>query len=253
MYIYFQEICTPRRAKIVTIVLAVVACILYSFALWTSGIAYNYQHMDLKCVVLPKYYKLVNVFNTIIDTTVTLFIPTVLIVWSNAQIIYVLAKFNKTRGELGQQRRSFSHRKRQDRSSVNKQETTVAGTMDRNSSLKTTHNSVGARYSDTSNTRSHMKVTGMLLTVSTVFLICNIPGHAIRWIEFILSSTDSTHRTSQTVFLVQRCFLFTYYINFSVNFILYAVSGKTFRQALCRFVDVWNDLCLLMFINQEIL
>ncbi len=36
-----SEICTPRRAKIVVISLAIFAMIAYTFALWTSGKSFH--------------------------------------------------------------------------------------------------------------------------------------------------------------------------------------------------------------------
>ena len=215
--------CTPKRAKIVTICLAVIACILYSFALWTSGIRMEFGQLICKC--LEKYYKIVSVLTTVIDSIITLLIPTVLIVWCNTQIVYALTKFYSNHIRIGRRHsgpsnRSFKHKC--------ESTTHVLGT-----SASNCEPSVNSCI-DTSYNRTQMRVNTMLLTVSTVFLITNIPSHAIRWVEVIRTVQNPNHESSHMVLILQKFFQFLYYLNFSVNFILYTVSGRTFRHALCR-------------------
>lgn len=219
----FQELCTTKRAKIVTIALAVTASIMYTFALWTSGVIQLYGGPF--CHPLPKYYNLVHAISNV-DTTITLIIPTILILWSNTQITYVLAKFYRSRATLGQQQHRNSHRSMTGSTRNQQAEPPL------NSSP--TNRQTSVIYADTSYNRSQMKVTRMLLTVSTVFLICHIPSHALRVTVFIFSLINPKYQPSHMLLLIQKFLNFLYYLNFSLNFILYAISGKTFRKALGR-------------------
>uniref|UniRef100_A0AAG5DEM8 G-protein coupled receptors family 1 profile domain-containing protein n=2 Tax=Anopheles atroparvus TaxID=41427 RepID=A0AAG5DEM8_ANOAO len=73
---------------------------------------------------------------------------------------------------------------------------------------------------------SQIKVTKMLLIVSTVFVCLNLPSYIVR--VKIYLETD----VSQYIFLVQSCFQLLFMTNFGINFILYCVSGQNFRKAI---------------------
>ncbi|ELT93787.1 hypothetical protein CAPTEDRAFT_64325, partial [Capitella teleta] len=95
--------------------------------------------------------------------------------------------------------------------------------------------SVYGRYVQSSSyNRLQMKVTKMLLIISTAFLICNIPSHVIRVYAFSMSLIDPAYTPSHRFVLVQKLMQFVYYCNFSINFILYNLSGKAFRRAMFR-------------------
>jgi hypothetical protein len=73
------------------------------------------------------------------------------------------------------------------------------------------------------------KVTRLLFAVSFFFLVLHTPSHVIR-IKVMngdvnLDTTDNT---------LQRMFQLIYYFNFSLNFLIYLVAGKSFRTT---FVD----------------
>ena len=81
-----------------------------------------------------------------------------------------------------------------------------------------------------------LKVTKMLLLVSTVFLILNIPSHAVRVYVFLKSTVDSSYVPDYLLVLIQKIFQHLFYVNFATNFLLYSVSGKAFRRATYRLV-----------------
>jgi len=80
------------------------------------------------------------------------------------------------------------------------------------------------------------QVTKMLLLVSTVFLILNIPSHAVRVYVFVMSSVDPSYVPHRLLVLVQKVIQHLFYLNFATNFLLYSASGKAFRRALRRLV-----------------
>jgi len=76
----------------------------------------------------------------------------------------------------------------------------------------------------------------MLLLVSTVFLLLNIPSHVVRVYVFFRSTVDPAYVPARLLVLVQKITQHLFYVNFATNFLLYSVSGKTFRRATYRLV-----------------
>jgi len=74
----------------------------------------------------------------------------------------------------------------------------------------------------------------MLLLVSTVFLLLNIPSHAVRVYVFLRSTVDPSYLPGRLLVLVQKVIQHLFYVNFATNFLLYSVSGKSFRRATYR-------------------
>jgi len=74
----------------------------------------------------------------------------------------------------------------------------------------------------------------MLLLVSTVFLLLNIPSHAVRVYVFLRSTVDPSYVPDRLLVLVQKIIQHLFYVNFATNFLLYSASGKAFRLATYR-------------------
>jgi len=74
----------------------------------------------------------------------------------------------------------------------------------------------------------------MLLLVSTVFLLLNIPSHAVRVYVFLKSTVDRSYVPGRLLVLVQKVIQHLFYVNFATNFLLYSASGKSFRRATHR-------------------
>lgn len=202
-----QRLCQPRRAKIVVLVLSILGMIIYNFALWTSVVTDVYGHSQ--CIVDDRYFDVVITINNI-DTLVTLVVPALVITVSNIRISYALSKFY----------RFYRTRCSAERLNSNS-----------GSSLSSDCSTL---YSNSSYNRLQMKVTKMLLLVSSVFLLCNIPSHLIRVYAFARSRNDVNYSPSRTLLLIQRLAMLLYYAGFSTNVVLYSVSGKTFRLAFVR-------------------
>jgi len=76
----------------------------------------------------------------------------------------------------------------------------------------------------------------MLLLVSTVFLLLNIPSHAVRVYVFFKSTVDPSYVPGRLLVLVQKIIQHLFYVNFATNFLLYSACGKAFRRATYRLV-----------------
>lgn len=142
------------------------------------------------CQLNNDYRELVTVI-TYIDTGITFVFPFVAIFVLNIVVIVTIKKF------------SYKH-------------VTARGTK---------------YYSPPYNVLSNaqMRLTVMLVVVSIVFLVLNLPSHGIR---FYILVKDLAQTKDLVLFLSQQICQIMYYINFSINFTLYASSSKTFRRCL---------------------
>ena len=76
------------------------------------------------------------------------------------------------------------------------------------------------------------QITRMMFTISIVFLILNLPSYAMRLRMFVMAFSHSDYEGRPLEFLLQQLFQIFYYINFSINFILYSGCSLKFREAL---------------------
>ena len=219
-----NTLCTARRAKMVVCSLTVFSLLGYSFALWSSGIVIFEE--TPYCVVLQKHQRFI-FYVTYIDTFITLIIPSLIIIVLNTKIAVTIYKFSNRRErmrnpndrlndvELLHNRNSFNSR-------CTNQSTTSADT---NSITK--HN----------RSFSQMRTTRLLLTVSTIFIVLNLPSHAFRLQALFLSLMRSATKSSETATRCQELFQFLYYLSFAVNFFLYSLCGAHFRRGLRQLLD----------------
>lgn len=202
-----QRICQPKRTKVIVVVVAVLGLLVYSFSIWTTVVVQPYG-----CTVDERYYQVVLAI-TNVDMFVTLLVPGLVITVSNIRIAYSLSKF-------------YRFYRRPTRRSAER--------LNRSSVSDSSTDNPSAIYSNSSYNRLQMKVTKMLLLVSSVFLFCNTPSHVIRVYAFSMSMVDPRYSPSNLLLLVQQLTMLLYYAGFSTNVILYNASGKTFRSAFVR-------------------
>lgn len=218
-----NELTTPRRARIVVVSLALIALLMYSYAIWTSGIQPSFNY-DVFCVTLPQHYEVVTVLSNI-DTFITFVIPFLLIMCLNAGIIFKLARHHaKHHGpQRTVTRASYLASERFVRSARSQGLVIM--------SHSTVRSSLMAQRA-----RQHAsllnRLTYMLLVVSGVFLILNFPFHAIRFYIVIQQFVNPAFHPSYNFISWQTFFQYVYYLNFAVNIVLYSMCGKTFRHAL---------------------
>ncbi|TMW47479.1 hypothetical protein DOY81_007444, partial [Sarcophaga bullata] len=75
---------------------------------------------------------------------------------------------------------------------------------------------------------TQMKVTKMLLIVSTVFVCLNLPSFIMRMITYLETQSSANEKTT---IVLQYIFQLLFITNFGINFVLYCASGQNFRKA----------------------
>lgn len=199
------DLCTVSRAKVVVVALGILALLFYMVSLFTNGIVGG------RCEPLQQYANIVLGF-TYIDSLITLIIPSLAIIFMNVKIAIKVAYFYTKQNEIR----------------IHKQ--------DKNTIANFRRGPVSYIGSPTRRSqKSQMKITKMLLLVSTVFLLLNLPHHSIRIYVLVANYTNGgQYRGTVTEWLVQQIFLFLYYTNFSINLLLYSAGGRNFRKAFKR-------------------
>ncbi|XP_076293783.1 uncharacterized protein LOC143215511 [Lasioglossum baleicum] len=79
-------------------------------------------------------------------------------------------------------------------------------------------------------TKTQQGNTKTLLLISTVFILLNLPSYVIRLCVFFF--TLAHKNKPDLLWCLQQFFMLLYYTNFSINFLLYAMCGVTFRRCL---------------------
>ncbi|XP_026280670.2 uncharacterized protein LOC113208051, partial [Frankliniella occidentalis] len=91
-------------------------------------------------------------------------------------------------------------------------------------------------------TRTQQSITKMLLLISSVFIVLNLPSHVLRVYASIADLTGSSVSTAEpraehpALWFGQQLAMLLYYTNFSINFLLYSMCGITFRRCLWQLV-----------------
>ena len=253
-----DRLCSRKRARRVVGSLAVIGLLLYLFANFTNGIIYI-ATLPV-CMPLPHHYSFVTVA-TALDFFFTLVIPSVIIVILNVRIIVKIMEyprhrtFNDTTNTVLKSEKSevSTSNKSED---ANKTTTTCKQTV--NSVRTCVYIQKGSLHAGRSNsstrpivrtcspsaqkhthiriahgrTRAQYRTARMLIIVSTVFVILNLPSHVFRINAFVQSSVDARYMTTRRALRWQELFQLLCHLNFSINFFLYSVYGRQFRTGL---------------------
>ena len=219
-----HDMCTVKRAKIIVLALTIFSVVAYSFGAWTSGI------INSTCTCLPRYENMVKTLNNV-DTVVTLIIPCLTIFVMNTRIVYKISHFYERRASMSASHQlceipapgSSNNRQRQQTSS-------------RRSRIKLNGclSQLNGSSNMSSRARTQIRITKLLLVISSVFLVLNLPSHAVRIYDFFIQVLSVEREYSPTLEDLQQYFTLMYYLNFSVNFFLYSFCGNNFRKAMFR-------------------
>ena len=225
-----HKVATPQVAQAVVISLTCLAFALYSFVPIIHGtFTFNGQPI---CGPKLEYQREFWILNNL-DTLLTLIIPVFIIFGCNIRIARLVCTFYKSRSLKANDfvcKWEFTGQ-----SQNNNTYQTNLLTRRSYSSVSTTgiHSTV-LPPSNKSASNYQIKATRMLLIVSTVFLVCNLPIHAMRCYEFILVMKGDSFPASGSFLLWQKFFQIVYYVNYSVNFFLYSFSSRSFRLGFRR-------------------
>lgn len=215
-------ICTVTRAKAIVAVLTFVATSLYSYIFVMAGIVPRNVGAPTavlappvyECGLKDSYQASMKILNTL-DTVVTLVIPLALIVGLNIQIARAIWWFERIRRRM-----------------------TTAANENGDSAVATALNgrrSLSCKRQQPRHVRGRyqVKITKMLLIISTIFIGLNSPSYLVRlWVFFRGEPAAGQQPTIADDTNLQQWSLLAFYLNFAINFLLYCVSGQNFRKAL---------------------
>ncbi|XP_039966214.1 G-protein coupled receptor daf-37 [Bactrocera tryoni] len=220
-----QTMCTVHRAKYVIGALSALGifhCVPFYFS---SGPIYSQKLKTFLCDVHSEMKNFMTYMN-FYDTVVVFALPFASILILNAITSYRVWKFANVRRSLTMQRR---------KTQVSKDSLTSSTYL--TTSLKNQHNStmrteidlpVSKRKTEKQKDRtsSQLKVTKMLLIVSSVFVGLNLPSCLMR-IETYWETQTASNKNVTIIW--QYVFQLLFITNYGINFILYCVSGQNFR------------------------
>ncbi|XP_072930318.1 cysteinyl leukotriene receptor 2 [Epargyreus clarus] len=189
-----NAVCTVTRARCVICALVAASLLVNIPVLLFAGSGDEECNIDREKLVHAATFNWV-------DTVVSFTIPLALIILLNTWIMIVVWKLERARMRLVKQ----------------EQRMPLPGQRDR----ATCH--VGCP-------RSQQRVTRMLLVVSSVFVIFNLPAYTMRVVAY---AYDMNAKELDDKWLwIQHISGILFNANFGINFFLYCLSGQNFRRAL---------------------
>lgn len=195
------RLCSRKRVAIASSVITTFAVIFYTHCFHTTMIVKKANSKDVQCVVQKDAMFTLEII-TYIDSVMTIGLPFIAIFVLNCSLILAVRKFNMKHIR-------FSERKLY---------------------------SYSPQYSIL--TKAQIRLTIMLVVVSSVFLILNLPSHAIR-LYIMIKGLAMQKQQRLILFLLQQIFQILYYTNFAINFILYMSSSTLFRKCLKETPKCW--------------
>ncbi|KAL6258558.1 hypothetical protein P5V15_010513 [Pogonomyrmex californicus] len=204
------HMCTVARAKTIILVLTILALACHSYSFVTAGVVKN-QGGDDVCELKIEYLEIMQIIS-IVDSIASLIVPLVLIIVMNTMIMRNLLKFGRRFHQEPGYTANCSNREKSD---INLNQIPV--------NVRSSCRNLGSRFNQES-------ITKMLVLISTVFILLNLPSYVIRLCVFFFALAKKN--TPETLWCLQQFFMLLYYTNFSINFLLYAMCGITFRRCL---------------------
>lgn len=223
------KLCVPRNARKIVGVISVLAGLLYIYAFIITKVVL-YRGTETKvCLIMPEEEKTAMILS-VLDTVLTLVVPFTMILFMISRLLIHISKFYRVELE----------------SAVN---STVSETnADRQENLQNSCSSSNINPTVRQANQAYTKLTRMLVVTVVVFLVLNLPSHAIK-VQFLFRSVLSDNvQFTETEGLMQIIFQILYYANFSVNFLLYSACGKSFRSSMLRLsFNIRNGYCQKVF------
>ncbi|XP_069680488.1 thyrotropin-releasing hormone receptor-like [Periplaneta americana] len=252
------HMCTVARAKAIVACLAVIALLSHLYSFVTAGLVRQDDGSDV-CDMLEEYRETMRIIN-IVDSLVTLIAPLILIIVMNTMITRNLLKFSR-RFKQNPDTLTVVDGMSMVRSDINLNQIHTSSSNNRrppsqqsfHSSKSNNSRPIQARNNQTESvtpsrcihvrsssrnlvsTRTQQSITKMLLLISTVFILLNLPSYVIRLYVFVCFSLWH-QQTPASLWCMQQFFMLLYYTNFSINFLLYSMCGITFRRCLWQLI-----------------
>ncbi|KAL8605646.1 hypothetical protein ACOMHN_066968 [Nucella lapillus] len=196
-----QKYCNVPMAKKIVAGAVITTAIFYNFSIWTTGVT-RHPMGSQQCASLNHFEQIVMAL-TVIDTTLTLILPSILMIFLLVAIVFKSME-------------SFERKKRL-----------------RSSSLQ----SSGPKQKKRDTPEG--KMTAFLFALSIIFLFLNLPTHTIR-LKLLIQIYIQREYPSYADIILQRVFEILLYFNFSTNCLIYLTFGERFRDV---FVEMYLGRC----------
>lgn len=188
----------------------------------------RYKNYDV-CTILPAFNQIFSIFY-ILEVVIFRIVPVVTISTLNVFIIVRVTEMaNKSRERKATTMKVLSKNVNEERNQLleNKNGAPLTGTSDNSCNKGSSkHSKKEKRELDKS-----MQLTIMLILVSSCYIVCYLPVlvHFILWTLFRNKQID----LSEVAMQIGENYTRTLYIfGFAINFFLYTMSGKSFRDQL---------------------
>lgn len=203
-----KQLCSARRAKVITFIIIAICPCFYIHYFWTLGTYEVIQDGVLvtvpSCVIqthtvaLKTYTQQIRPWQ---DFVVRFAAPFTILLICNIIMIRQLVQSRKQREKL----------------------------------------STGFTKKTSSSSYGVSSVTVMLLTVSFTYLVCITPMQVLYYIDKAAPFEKPVTNHSQAVATIRWALAIDmYYINHAINFVLYCVTGAGFRKEVARYFGCWK-------------
>jgi thyrotropin-releasing hormone receptor len=235
-----DTLCAKRIAVIVVAVLCVISSLLYVYVFFT----YDVIRFGAKvaCSPLPAHYDVITVMSSV-ETVMACAVPSIIIVVLNVRIIIKIHQFHERKGRafvilIQDQRRSGIH-------------TSISNTGSMHIKFTAKQDDerhpVGGPSCDRTlvgssrmlRSRSQFRTARMLLVLSSVIVLLNLPSHIFQVLAFLRHLFGGSAKQSKQQRAWQEVFQLVYFMNFAISFFIYSACGYQFRMGLKRLCRRW--------------
>lgn len=229
-------------------VLSAFALLFYSFTFFTTSI-WEVSKSKYRCAVLEEWFNVVSLMS-FVDSLITMIVPFFIILLVNILIVCKLFQIKRSIKTSGNYK--FRNENTNLMSSSFEMQTIEKSRQSIISECRTFDFSINSQQN---RNKAYSKTTKTLLVLSVTFLVLNAQQAFIKIIYFFkysaisASSTeirnDATNKTNSSILNVkkersqseeiqERLACYFYYLQFSLNFFLYAFNSSKFRYALAK-------------------
>lgn len=214
--------------------LIVFSCLVYSFSIFAYDTSAKKDHEASVeqeiCGINQAYTNFVYILDNTLDSFLTLIIPAIGITVMNVAIC---------RSMMGSYKENILASQCSNNDKIS---TANAGNCLPNETRANSKESLNVQINDIKSTRNDINsnknkntfrhVTKMLLIVSFTFLLLNSPFRLSKLVSYIHMSIKKNYVYSNLEFVINEVLINLYFTSYSVNFFLYSLCGKKFKQSL---------------------
>ncbi len=242
--------CTPRRAIIVITSLTAGTVALFSCAFFTNGIRpFDPQRniTDPVCTPFKEYQKLHTAL-TVMDAVCTLLIPFIVLLILNSLIAHAivlhyreyrrLSVYSSCRTASTVVRQSTESQPHRDHASPYGADDTQSNQKHPNGVALLAKPAQPRPTNPCTYSKAQVRVTKMLLWVTSIYLVINLPSYIMRLRLLIISFLGiygaPRQQQEQTEMIVHEWCQLLYCTSFVINFFLYNLCNVKFRETFVR-------------------